>query len=272
MVWAQRLSGRYWQSQFWVGVVIYLASPTFGFFGSVAFHDHLLIFLCLLSGHFFITYLTAWETRGKLSARQPLSRGDRPRARGAHQVQRDLPRARRRRGHRLQPQLPAAAARSAPLHRGARSRSRCRRRCSIWNFSDGFASFRFHLSDRHGGGYWLSNPGLLAVLGVPARPRCSCLALHLHRHRSASSSRGSSPGLERTARRLAVWVFWLSTLHVPRGLAVRLRQLVVEPRRLHPRDAVRRALHGPALAALAPHRATARSSPRCSSSRPPSCR
>ena len=107
MVWAQRLSGRYWQSQFWVGVVIYLASPTFGFFGSVAFHDHLLIFLCLLSGHFFINYLTAWETRGKLAPRQPLSRGDRPRACGAHQVQRDLPRARRRRGHLLQPQLPA---------------------------------------------------------------------------------------------------------------------------------------------------------------------
>ena len=211
MVWAQRMSGRYWQSQFWVGVVIYLASPTFGFFGSVAFHDHLLIFLCLLSGHFFINYLTAWETRGKLS-RSSLYLAAIVLGLAAltkysaiflglgvvavilfNRSYRGLLRD----GHLYVAALLALAMQAPVL---------------IWNLSEGFASFRFHLSDRHGGVTWLSNPPNFA--GSWEFPLASLLLISplifiaLIRFFAVRLE----PGPERTARRLAVWVFWLSTL------------------------------------------------------------
>jgi hypothetical protein len=56
-LWAKRMAGENWQSLFWPGIVIYLASPTFGYFTSLAFHDYLLIFLLLSSAHFFLNFL-----------------------------------------------------------------------------------------------------------------------------------------------------------------------------------------------------------------------
>jgi 4-amino-4-deoxy-L-arabinose transferase-like glycosyltransferase len=210
LIWAQRLSGRYWQSQFWVCVAIYLASPTFGFFGSVAFHDHLLIFLCLASGHCFITYLTLWETQGKL-ARGSLYLGAIVLGLAALTKYSAIflglglvgvilfNRSYRR--LLADPHLYLASILSVAMLTPV----------FIWNVQHAGASFLFHLSDRHGGGYWFSDPD-------PSRfwefPLTSLLLISpfifiaIFRFFVARLE----PGFERTARRLAVWVFWLSTV------------------------------------------------------------
>lgn len=64
-VWTRRYGGAEWRTLFWSGLVIYLASPTFGVFSSIAFHDYLLIFLLYVSAHFFLTYFTAYLEKGR---------------------------------------------------------------------------------------------------------------------------------------------------------------------------------------------------------------
>lgn len=210
MIWAQRFSGRYWQSHFWFAIAIYLASPTFGLFGSVAFHDHLLIFLCLLSGHFFITYLTVWETRGKL-ARGSLYLGAVVLGLAALTkysaiflglgVFAVIVFGRPYRRLLKDPHLYLAAVVSVLILTPV----------FIWNVQNEFASFRFHLSDRHGGASWLSEPDFSKIWEFPLASLILVspfIFIAMFRFFLARLE----PGFERTARWLAAWVFWLSTL------------------------------------------------------------
>ena len=45
-------------------MVILLASPTFGIFSALAFHDYMLVFLVLVSAHFFLTFFTDTVEQG----------------------------------------------------------------------------------------------------------------------------------------------------------------------------------------------------------------
>ena len=66
-LWARRLKpddpGAWW----WPSAAIYLATPLFFTMTWLAFHDHLLIFLCLASAHCFLLFAEKWEAeRGGL--------------------------------------------------------------------------------------------------------------------------------------------------------------------------------------------------------------
>lgn len=207
-LWAKRFAGADWQAYFWPGVVIYLASPTFGFFSSLAMHDYLLVFLALVSGHFFITYFAdvAEKGRGRLVdlylgalflgltgltkysavlfglgvlgfvlASRPL----RPLLKSPHLYLAAL--------LALVLQLPYI----------------------VWNVQNGFASFRFHLEDRHPSG-WLDSIKLNTLgdfIGVSILLVGPFLVPAFVRFLIA---RPAAP-FERSAQGLGRWVFWVSS-------------------------------------------------------------
>jgi 4-amino-4-deoxy-L-arabinose transferase-like glycosyltransferase len=207
-LWARRLAGADWQTLFWPGIVIYLASPTFGFFTSLAYHDFLLLFLCLGSGHFFLNFLTAADAGGRarhldlylgavllglagltkynavflglgvfcfIVARPSL----RPLLRDPH----------------LYLAAAIAIAMQSPI--------------LIWNAASDFSSFRFHLVDRHGSG-WLREVNWNSLLDFPA---VSALLISPFLVPVFARFLLARPQIrfEAVAKGLAVWVFWLST-------------------------------------------------------------
>jgi 4-amino-4-deoxy-L-arabinose transferase-like glycosyltransferase len=208
-LWARRMAGEDWQALFWPGVVIYLASPTFGYFTSLAFHDYLLIFLLLASGHFFLNFLVDAD-EGSACRRRDLYLGAvlvglagltkynavflglgvfflilwRPSLR---RLLRD-------------PHLYLAAAIAIGLQAPV----------LFWNWSTGFASFNFHLNTRHGEG-WLEQFNLRTFLDFPVAsivlvspflvPVFFRFFLRHHPTR-----------FENVAKSLAIWIFWLSSL------------------------------------------------------------
>jgi 4-amino-4-deoxy-L-arabinose transferase-like glycosyltransferase len=68
-IWAERYAGADWPRWFWPGMVILLASPTFGIFSALAFHDYMLVFLVLTSAHFFLMFFTDTVTQGRGKSR-----------------------------------------------------------------------------------------------------------------------------------------------------------------------------------------------------------
>jgi 4-amino-4-deoxy-L-arabinose transferase-like glycosyltransferase len=148
--WAKRLKPDNPQVWFWPTAAIYLASPLFFIMSAISFHDHLLMFLCLLSAHLFLVFAEKWEATGHgyrwlyaaggalglavltkyngvlfglgvavfFIARRPL----RPLWRSPHLYLAAL----------------LAVAIQAPVF--------------WWNFTEGFASYHFHLAERWGGG------------------------------------------------------------------------------------------------------------------------
>jgi len=61
---ARRIAGDKWRVVFLKSLVVYLASPLFGIFGSVVFHDYLMVFLVIASGYLFMRYFVDVETGG----------------------------------------------------------------------------------------------------------------------------------------------------------------------------------------------------------------
>lgn len=57
---ARRLAPDGWRPWFWTSLAIYLGSPILFVLGSIAFHDHLMIAFCLLSGFFFTGFVEDW--------------------------------------------------------------------------------------------------------------------------------------------------------------------------------------------------------------------
>jgi 4-amino-4-deoxy-L-arabinose transferase-like glycosyltransferase len=208
-LWAKRLAGADWQSLWWPGIVIYLASPTFGYFMSLAFHDYLLIFLLLASAHFFLNYLLAADA-GEVPRKRDLYLGAiilgcagltkynavflglgvflfilwRPSLR---RLLRD-------------PHLYVAAAIAIGMQAPV----------LYWNALDNFPSFNFHLNARHKSGGWLTefnwnsfrdfplaSAFLISPFLVPVFWR-----FFMRRHETRFESVGKG---------LAIFTFWLST-------------------------------------------------------------
>lgn len=60
--WARRLTPDDAESTFWRLTVIYLCSPVVFLMTTAALHDHLMLFLCFASAHFFLRFAERYET------------------------------------------------------------------------------------------------------------------------------------------------------------------------------------------------------------------
>ena len=207
-LWAKRVAGENWQTLFWPGIVIYLASPTFGFFTSLAFHDYLLLFLCLASGHFFLSFLTAADT------------GDRPRHRDLYIAAFLLGLAGLTKYNAVflglgvffyilaKPSI-RRLLRDPHLYLAAALAIGMQAPVIIWNISTGFSSFEFHLSTRHGSG-WLREVNWSSLIDFPAAS-AFLISPFLVPVFVRFFTRRHETRFEEVAKGLSIWVFWLST-------------------------------------------------------------
>jgi 4-amino-4-deoxy-L-arabinose transferase-like glycosyltransferase len=208
-IWARRYAGEQWQQWFWPGLVIYLASPTFGVFSSLAFHDYLLIFLILTSAHFFLMYFTdvVEKGRGRLIdlylAAIILGCAGLTKYNAVFLglavfclVVTWRPLRSQLRNPHLYLAAVVAVGMQAPV--------------LIWNWQEGFASFRFHLVDRHTEG-WLNaiNWGTIGEFFAGAIFMMSPFLVPAFVRFFLSKP---DVPFERVGKNLAVWAFWLSSL------------------------------------------------------------
>jgi hypothetical protein len=208
-LWAKRMAGENWQSLFWPGIVIYLASPTFGYFTSLAFHDYLLIFLLLASAHFFLSFLTDTD-EGKQGKHLDLYLGavllgfagltkynavflglalffyilTKPSLR---KLLRD-------------PHLYVAAMVAIGMQAPV----------VYWNLQDNFASYNFHLVDRHREG-WLSRFRWNTFIDFPLAS-AFLVSPFLVPVFWRFFTRKHETRFENVSKGLAIWAFWLSSL------------------------------------------------------------
>ena len=61
-LWSKRLAPADSATWFWRAAALYLASPLFFLFGSIAYNDHLLVALSLLAVHCFVTFVEQVES------------------------------------------------------------------------------------------------------------------------------------------------------------------------------------------------------------------
>lgn len=207
--WAKRFGGADWEAIFWRSACIWLAAPMFGVYPTFATSDHLLFFFILLAGHFLISYLLAVREggTGKLSDLYlgALFMGVTALSKynalffglallfyiiGSPKLRRLL-----RNPHLYLAALLVVAVGSPVL---------------IWNISNGFASFEFHLVERHDAGFLhrISADYIIEFLiqsALMATPFClvGLVAFAFSRPKE---------GFERTAWGLGSWFFWLSTI------------------------------------------------------------
>lgn len=208
-LWAKRLAGENWQTLWWPGIVIYLASPTFGYFTSLAFHDYLLIFLLLLSGHFFLNFLVDVD-EGKDGRLRDLYLGAiflglatltkyngmfLGLGLGAYILWRPSLRRLVRNPHVWVAALISIGMQAPVLY---------------WNWSTGFASFNFHLNTRHSAG-WLSEMRLETFLDFPVASAVLVGPFLIPVFWKFFTGRHETR-FENVAKGLAIWTFWLSTL------------------------------------------------------------
>lgn len=207
-VWAQRFAGANWEIVWWRSVAIYLASPLFLLFFSVAFHDYLLGFLCLLSAHFFLLFLadTAEAKRAKLwhlylGAIVLGFAGLTKYAAGFVGLGLALTILSYR---PLRPLL-----RSIHLYLAAGFCVVMQAPVLIWNVRQGGASFRFHLVGRHAND-WLAHPSLARVFEFPLAsmlllsPLLIPVFFRFFWHQPPTA-------FERVGQRWAVWIFWITS-------------------------------------------------------------
>jgi hypothetical protein len=151
-IWAQRLGEAGWEGLFWRSLVILLAAPVFGVYPTYATSDHLLFFIVLLSGHFLVSYL-AEVREGRPGRLRDLYLGAAAMGLMALSKYNALffgvalglyivasPRLRRLLGN---PHLYLAALVTIVIASPV----------LIWNLTHGFASFEFHLVERHDAGF-----------------------------------------------------------------------------------------------------------------------
>ena len=163
--WAKRLKPEDPQAWFWPTAAIYLASPMFFFMSSIVFHDHLLIFLCIAAAHLLLVFAEKYEAGQKATgwlyaAIVVMGLAVLTKYNGVllgfgfavffivHKPLRPLWRS---------PHLYLAAllsiAMQAPVF--------------YWNATEGFASYKFHLSTRWGGDLFRWHPNnILDFLGL----------------------------------------------------------------------------------------------------------
>lgn len=63
-LWAKRLQPDNPAGWWWSTVAIYLATPLLFLMSSIAFNDHLLVFLCLAAAHLFLAFAEKWTATG----------------------------------------------------------------------------------------------------------------------------------------------------------------------------------------------------------------
>lgn len=207
--WAKRFGGAEWEPIFWRSLCIWLGAPMFGVYPTLGTSDHLLFFFVLLSGHFLINYLLAVRERGteKLSDLYlgALFMGVTALCKynalffglallfyiiGSPPLRRLL-----RSPHTYAAALLVVAVASPVL---------------IWNISNGFASFEFHLVERHDAGF-LHNISADHIIEFIIQSALMATPFGLFGIVAFAFSRPKD-GFERTAWGLGSWFFWLSTL------------------------------------------------------------
>jgi 4-amino-4-deoxy-L-arabinose transferase-like glycosyltransferase len=206
-IWAERYAGADWPRWFWPGMVILLASPTFGIFSALAFHDYMLVFLVLVSAHFFLTFFADTVTQGRgrsvdlLFAAILLGCAGLTKYNGVF--------------------LGLGVVATVLLHRPLRPLLRDWRLyvaglvtlalqtpVIYWNATHGFASFRFHFEERQTGGWFSFNPNtVLEFVGVSLALISPFIIWAMVRF---VLSRPTVP-FEQNGRVLALWTFILSS-------------------------------------------------------------
>ena len=208
-VWAKRWAGENWEEIFWRTFVLWLATPLFGVYLTFATSDHLLYFFILLSTHFYANYLPAVREGGQGKLRDlylgALFMGVTGLCKynalffGLALFAYIVASPRTRRLLR-NPHLYVAAALVVAVASPV----------LIWNISNGFASFNYHLVTRHDAGFlhridlenWAQFFGETALAMTP---------FAIWGVLRFVFSRPTQP-FERTVWGLGSWFFWLSTL------------------------------------------------------------
>jgi hypothetical protein len=205
----RQLQRQDWQSLFWPTLVLFLASPLYGVFNSIALHDYLLVFLCLLAGYFFLRFFVVVDGGGRGASADlfigALALGLAGLTKynalflGLAVVVLVLSTRSLRRllaDWRLWAAGLLAVALQMPV--------------LIWNFGEHFASFEFHLQERHGAAFFRDvRPGLLRIFVFETLGFLSpILIVPMARFFFA---RIELP-FERLGRRLALGAFVFSTL------------------------------------------------------------
>jgi 4-amino-4-deoxy-L-arabinose transferase-like glycosyltransferase len=150
---------------FWPTAAIYLTVPMFLWTGSISFHDHLLTFFCLLSGHLFLVFAEKWEADRRgfawlYAAAAALGLATLTKYNGA------LLGIGIAVFFALRPQL-RPLWRSPHLYLAALLSVVMQAPVFWWNFTEGLASYRFHLSERWGSDMLALKPWLaLSFVGV----------------------------------------------------------------------------------------------------------
>ena len=208
-IWAKRLGGSEWEGLFWRSLVIYFAAPAFGAYGTVGTSDHLLIFLTLVSGHFFVSYFLAVREgeRGRLSDLYlgavflglcGLTKYNVV-FMGLALVATIVFSGKLRR-LLLNPHLYLAAILSVAIASPV----------LIWNAQNGFASFNYHLVGRHGPGFLrsLRFNGLVEFLATSLVALGPFLIWGMARF---LATKAADPWTQ-SVKGLAAWTFWISTI------------------------------------------------------------
>lgn len=204
--WAQRLAPDDPPRYFWQTAAIYLATPVLFLMSTMAFHDHLLLVLVLASAHFFLKFADHWEEGGR-SVRDLYL--------GAfclglavltkyNAVFLGL-------GFGLmvliRPKLRSALA-SPHLYLAALLSIAMQAPVLYWNIAEGFASYKFHLSDRLTASWGSLNTwyplDFVANMALVLSPGLFLALFRLPFDKSQTA-------FERRARTLTLTVFGLST-------------------------------------------------------------
>lgn len=165
--WARRISPEAPQTTFWLTTAIYLAMPVVFLMTTISFQDHLLLFFCLLAMHFFLKFTDRWEEGGRdfrdlyfgavalgLAVLTKYNGVFIGLGFGLFVLIRPKMRTLLKTPHLYLAAL-LAVAMQAPVF--------------YWNITEGFASFRFHLTERLSFDFaHLRTMGPVDVLGVMA--------------------------------------------------------------------------------------------------------
>ncbi len=208
--WSKRLNPGDPQGYFWSATAIYLASPLVFVMGMAAYNDHLLLFLGLLAIHLFLLFAGRYESgqpgaiRLLYLAAIALGLAVLTKYNGVFVgvafglfvlIRKPL------RPLLLNPHLWFAAllaiAMQAPVF--------------YWNFTEGFASYQFHLHDRWGDHFGRLDPRSVVIfIAMSILTLSPFLVWPLFRFLRSRPAEG----FERRAKTLAVTLFWTSTLAV----------------------------------------------------------
>lgn len=205
---AKRIGGDDWRRVFLRGIVIYIASPVFGWLGSIVFTDYLMIFLMLASGYLFFRYFSDFETTGKgepahlFGASVLLGLAALTKYPGAYLGIAVLGMVLTR--HSLWPllrgwQIYAAGALALAMQAPV----------LIWNIQHDFASLTFHATTRFERQFTGLDFGAMRNFILDS---AGFLSPFLFAPIFGFFLRRQQDSFQRIGKTLSIWVFWLSTL------------------------------------------------------------